>query len=114
MQRRPHLQRQLITRLDAGGRLEHGLAIEADQPLPQQLLQVAAGELRNQVCERLVESRGMLLCGHQHVAHFAAGFDQRIRLFGEQVVARFSGHPGRTAIAAVRQSGHHGDQRAGR
>ena len=65
LQRGLHFHTNLVTCLNAQGRLEHRLAIELHGPLGQQLLQVAARELGHGFCQGTVQALAMLV-GAQH------------------------------------------------
>ena len=63
-----HPHRHLVAGPDLVGGLGGGLAVEAHVALRKQLLQVAAGELRDQFRQSLVQARLVLRGGHRHLA----------------------------------------------
>ena len=71
LQRGPHFQCHHVTRLDLERGLGYRLAIERHQPLPQQLLQVAARKLWNQFSQSAIDSLAMQRRANRHRPNFA-------------------------------------------
>ena len=114
LERGPHFQHHLVAGLDPRGGFESGLAIQADQPLGQQLLQIAAGELRNQLHQRAVQPLCVLARAHLQGAQLTVRVSQGFRLIGQQEgVALLPSRLGSVRTTARRVIRHRA-QRAGR
>ncbi|MNY42411.1 hypothetical protein D3C86_1772970 [compost metagenome] len=83
LQRRAHLDAQLVAGLDLERRLFHHALVQLHRAQRQQLLQIAARKFGHQCAQRLVQAQAMLLKGHRRLAHLENFFFQRTCVFVE-------------------------------
>ena len=104
----------MVAGLDPRSGFESGLAIQADQPLGQQLLQIAAGELGNQLHQRAVQPLCVLAGTHLQRTQLTVRVSQSFRFIDHQEgVALLPGRLGSLGTTARRLIRHR-TQREGR